>query len=133
MNKQEMVERKKKVFGHELLVDCYGCKEGVCDDLAFCYDFLDKIVDFINMEKQGEPAVFRTDAERFPGKDGLSGWVPLAESSIVIHTLSLSKFISLDVYSCRQFDVEKVKEFVQKHFEPKKLDAQYVERGKEYY
>ena len=123
---------KKNIFGHELLVDCYECKEGVCDDLSYCYEFLDKIVPFIEMEKQGEPAVFRTDAKKFPGKDGLSGWVPLAESSIVIHTMSLHKYISIDVYSCKAFDHSKVVQFVKKFFAPKKIDTQYVERGKEY-
>lgn len=124
---------KKKVFGYELLLDCYDCEEGVCDDLTLCYDFLDKIVDFIGMEKQGEPAVFRTDEEKFPGKDGLSGWVPLAESSIVIHTLSLNNYISIDVYSCREFVKEKVIEFVKKYFKSGKIDAQFLERGTKYY
>ena len=127
------MEEKKKVFGYELLVDCYDVKEGVCDDLAVCYEFLDKIVDFINMEKQGEPAVFRTDEERFPGKDGLSGWVPLAESSIVIHTLSLNNYISLDVYSCKEFNIQKVIEFVKKWFNPKNVDTNFVHRGTKYF
>ena len=39
------------------------------------------------MEKQAPPSIFRSDATRFPDKAGLSGWVPLIESSIVIHTL----------------------------------------------
>ncbi|MEK6887301.1 MAG: S-adenosylmethionine decarboxylase [Nanoarchaeota archaeon] len=124
---------KKKVFGYELLVDCYGCKPGVCDDIAVCYDFLDQIVPFIEMEKQGEPAVFRTDEERFPGKNGLSGWVPLAESSIVIHTLSLNDYISLDVYSCKEFDINKVTDFVKKWFHPTNIDTQFVERGTKYF
>ncbi len=124
---------KKKVFGYELLVDCYGVKEGACDDLALCYEFLDRIVPFIEMEKQGEPAVFRTDEARFPGKDGLSGWVPLAESSIVIHTLSLNDYISLDVYSCKEFNNSKVIEFVKKWFNPKNVEAQFVERGTKYF
>ena len=124
---------KKKVFGYQLLVDCYDCKEGACDDLALCYEFLDQIVPFIEMEKQGEPAVFRTDEVRFPGKDGLSGWVPLAESSIVIHTLSLNNYISLDVYSCKEFDTDKVIEFVKKWFTPKNIDTNFVHRGTKYF
>ena len=126
-----MVE--KKAFGYELLVDCYKCKLGTCDDIALCYDFLDKIVDFIEMEKQGEPAIFRTDEQRFPGKDGLSGWVPLAESSIVIHTLSLNNYISLDVYSCKMFDIKKVIEFIKKWFSPDKIDSQFIKRGTKYF
>ena len=122
-----------KAFGYELLVDCYKCKKDTCDDLTLCYDFLDKLVDFIDMEKQGEPAIFRTDEQRFPGKDGLSGWVPLAESSIVIHTLSLNNYISLDVYSCKEFNTNKVIEFIKKWFAPDKIDSQFIKRGTKYY
>ena len=32
-----------QVFGYQLLLDLYGCKQGVCDDLALCYQFLDEI------------------------------------------------------------------------------------------
>ena len=49
--------KKKKIFGYELLVDCYYCKEGTCSDLEHCYSFLDKLVDFIDMEKH-TPADF---------------------------------------------------------------------------
>ncbi len=110
------------VFGYELLLDCYGCKPRACNDLAHCYKFLDELVKFIGMEKQEEPTVFRTDRKRFPGKEGLSGWVPLAQSSIVIHTLSKHNFISLDVYSCGKFEPRKVKQYVQKFFAPAKIE-----------
>ena len=88
---------KRRAFGYELLLDCYNCKKGVCSDLGHCYSFLDKLVSFIDMEKQEPPQIFRTDRKRFPDKAGLSGWVPLVESSIVIHTLSKHKFISKDI------------------------------------
>jgi len=95
---------KSAVFGYELLVDLYDCKAGVCDDLTLCYNFLDEIVGFLGMEKQAPPSIFRSDATRFPDKAGLSGWVPLIESSIVIHTLSPKDFITVDIYCCRAFD-----------------------------
>ncbi|HIH11312.1 TPA: hypothetical protein HA241_03925 [Candidatus Woesearchaeota archaeon] len=125
--------KQKRVFGYELLLDCYDCKKGTCDDLTLCYNFLDKLVDFIGMDKQEEPTIFRTDAKRFPGKDGLSGWVPLAQSSIVIHTLSKHNFISLDVYTCGNLDGKKVVTFVKRYFKPKKIENQFLERGLHYY
>jgi len=128
-----MKKRQKRVFGYELLVDCYNTKEGACSDLEHCYSFLDKLVDFIGMEKQAPPQVFRTDRKKYPDKAGLSGWVPLVESSIVIHTLTKTDFVSVDVYSCGKFDPKKVVQFVKKYFKPKKIETQLVERGKHYY
>ncbi|MDP8230393.1 MAG: hypothetical protein P9L93_04730, partial [Candidatus Gorgyraea atricola] len=69
--------RKSTAFGYELLLDLYECKPGACDDLSFCYKFLDEIVPYLGMEKQSPPSIFFTDATRFPDKAGLSGWAPL--------------------------------------------------------
>ena len=122
-----------QVFGYQLLLDLYGCKKGVCDDLTLCYQFLDEIVGYLGMEKQSPPNIFRSDEVRFPDKAGLSGWVPLIESSIVIHTLTPKDFITIDIYCCRCFDIEKAKEFCKRFFAPNKIDAQYIERGVDYY
>ena len=105
-----------KVFGYQLLLDLYDCKQGVCDDLALCYKFLDDIVTHLGMEKQSPPNIFRSDERLFPEKAGLSGWVRLIESSMVIHTLSVKDFITIDIYCCKAFEVEAAKAFCQKFF-----------------
>ena len=129
----EQKDGSRQSFGYQLLLDLYGCKKGVCDDLNLCYQFLDEVVGYLGMEKQAPPNIFRSDEIRFPDKAGLSGWVPLIESSIVIHTLSPKDFISIDIYCCRCFSVEKAKAFCQKFFHPHRMDAQYFERGWDYY
>jgi len=137
MKKQKKIEKVIKkpdhVFGYQLLLDFYDCKKGVCDDLDFCYDFLEDIVDDLGMKMQAPPDVFRSDEKMYPDKAGLSGWVPLIESSVVIHTLSQKNFITIDVYSCRYFDREQAEAFCKKYFKPKKVEHQFVERGIDYY
>jgi len=124
---------KETAFGYELLLDLYNCKGGACDDLALCYRFLDEIVDYLGMEKQSPPSIFFTDGKRFPDKAGLSGWAPLVESSVVIHTLTPKDYISVDIYCCRKFDIEKAKAFCRRFFSPKRMDAQFILRGVDYY
>ncbi|MCA9408825.1 MAG: S-adenosylmethionine decarboxylase [Candidatus Omnitrophica bacterium] len=131
MTKQSTTNQQ--VFGYQLLLDLYDCKPGVCDDLGLCYQFLDDMVADLGMEKQTPPNIFRSDETRFPDKAGLSGWVPLIESSIVIHTLSLKNFITIDIYCCRCFDREKAKEVCRAFFSPQKIDEQYIERGCDYF
>ena len=122
------------VFGYQLLLDFYDCKKGVCDDMELCYDFLDKIVEYIGMNKMAPPQILRGDAEKYPEKGpGVSGWVPLIESSIVMHTLSNKDFVSIDVYSCKYFVAQKALEFARKYFEPKLIEYQTAERGLDYY
>jgi S-adenosylmethionine decarboxylase len=105
----------------------------VCDDLSLCYQFLDEIVAELGMEKQAPPNIFRSDAVRFPDKAGLSGWVPLIESSTVIHTLCPKDFITIDIYCCKQFDLQKAKDVCCRFFAPQRIDEQYIERGADYY
>lgn len=125
--------KRARVFGYELLLDCYDCKPEVCGELDHCYSYLNNMVDFIGMKKQAPPSIFRTDRKSFPDKAGLSGWVPLADSSIVIHTLSKKNYISIDVYSCKAYSQEKVIEFTKRYFEPKKMERQFILRGKSYF
>jgi len=126
-------DARQKAFGYELLLDLYDCKTGVCDNLRLCYQFLDTIVADLGMEKQSPPSIFFTNAERFPDKAGLSGWVPLVESSVVIHTLSTKNFISVDVYCCKYFDEGKALDSCQQYFKPGKIEKQFLVRGVHYY
>jgi S-adenosylmethionine decarboxylase len=124
-------EDKKKAFGFHLMLDCYDCAPDKLDSIDACYGFLDMLVDEIGAEKQTQPYVFRTP-EHFKGKEGLSGWVPIVESGISIHTLTESCFISLDVYSCREFDNDKIVAFTNDFFNPREIELNFVLRGKKY-
>jgi S-adenosylmethionine decarboxylase len=119
-------------WGFQLIIDCFGCDEAACCDLDRGYEFLDKITVYLHMTKQTQPYIFKTCETTFPGKPGYSGWVPIIESGIQIHTSANNKFISIDVYSCRPFDEADVVEFVKKWFEPKHIDTHFFYRGMDY-
>jgi S-adenosylmethionine/arginine decarboxylase-like enzyme len=128
-----MDESKKEPFGHLLTLDLYGCKEGACDDLNLCYKFLDDLVIELKMTKQSPPFIFKSDEQKYPAKAGLSGWVPIIESGIQIHTLTPKNFISIDIYSCGNFLTENIKKFVQNYFGCKEVEMHYIERGLKYH
>lgn len=123
---------KIEPFGYLMTVDLYGCKHGVCDDLDLCYRFLEDIVIKLKMTKQSPPFLFRSDGHKYPEKAGLSGWVPLIESGVQLHTLSPKNFISLDIYSCGKFSTENIKEFCRDYFSAKEVEMHFVERGIKY-
>lgn len=118
-------------WGWQLIVDCFGCDEEVCCDLDKGYEFLDKICVHLHMTKQTQPYIFKTCETTFPGKPGYSGWVPIIESGIQIHTSANNRFISVDVYSCKPFDIKDVEEFVKSWFNPKTVETVFLERGRE--
>lgn len=119
-------------FGYFLAVDLYGCRAGSCDDIALCYGFLDQLVVKLEMKKQSPPFIFRSDEALYPDKKGLSGWVPLIESGIQIHTLSLKHFISIDIYSCRKFEWNGIGRWCQDYFGAQDVEASFLERGLKY-
>ena len=124
-----MKQKRRVPFGYLLTLDLYGCKEGVCDDINLCYSFLEKLVEKLGMKKQSPPYIFRSDSTEYPDKAGLSGWIPLIESGIQIHTLTPKDFISIDIYSCKKFSLELVEEFAKDYFSAKEVEMNFIERG----
>lgn len=118
-------------WGFQLVLDCFGCDEDVCCDLERGYEFLDKICIHLKMTKQTQPYIFKTCETTFPGKPGYSGWVPIIESGIQIHTSSNNRFISIDVYSCKPFAETDVIDFVRQWFAPKQIETCFLHRGKD--
>jgi S-adenosylmethionine decarboxylase len=119
-----------EVWGYQLIVDCFGCAFDICCDLDRGYEFLDQVCHFLKMTKQTQPYVFKTCDKMFPGRPGYSGWLPIIESGIQIHTSAHNRFISIDLYSCKPFDCDKTEEFVQNWFQPEKIETQFIFRGR---
>lgn len=122
---------ESKPWGFQLILDCFGCDEEVCCDLDRGYEFLDQICIHLKMTKQTQPYIFKTCERTFPGVPGYSGWVPIIESGIQIHTSANNRFISIDVYSCKPFDQQEVYDFVKGWFQPKQIDTCFIDRGKD--
>jgi len=123
-------------FGYSYLLDMYGCQPGVADDLELHYRFLEQLVDRLGMTRMSQPVVIHGPTENgvelFPEKAGVSGWVPLIESGVQIHSLEPKHFITLDVYSCRTFAKGTVLEFAYQCFGFEKHEDHFITRGTRY-
>ena len=119
-------------FGYHLMIDMYGCQGKALASISLSYAFLEKLAELLQMTKQSPPFLFRSDGKAFPDKAGLSGWLPLIESGIQIHTIEPAGFVSLDVYSCRRFDKVAVVEYARKVFKPSEVEHKLVHRGRQY-
>ena len=122
----------KNVFGYHLILDCYGCNKKAIDSIEVCYNYLDAMTKIMKVHKQSPPFVVSTDAVKYPDKAGISGWVPIVESGISIHTLTPTNFISIDIYSCKRYNIEEVKKFTRKIFSPKEIEEKFFLRGEKY-
>lgn len=130
----------KKVWGKMLLVDAYKCNPLLLDDIEVVYRFLEKALDILDVSKQAPPQIFHSPTEYMKNgiiidcsdKAGISGWVPLIESSIVIHTLTETGFMTVDYYTCGNLNKKQQKDLVKlcmDTFEAEDSESQFVNRG----
>lgn len=132
MTQKRKPKGPRTIFGYHLVMDCYGCDPHAVSSLDVCYKYLDDMTELLKMHKQTQPLVFQTDPVKYPDKAGISAWVPVVESGISIHTLTPTDFVSIDVYSCKKYSIEKVKEFTAKVFKPKEIEEKFFLRGEKY-
>lgn len=126
-----MQQPKQPPFGRSLHVDVYGVTAVDLDSIDFFYVLLVDLCRFLGMHEQAPPDVFRTPAQ-WAGKEGLSGYLPLVESGISVHTLTKSNFVTLDVYTCGELDVERTVAFLTDRLGSKDVETQFLLRGTRY-
>ncbi len=125
------LRRPEYGFGTHLMLDGYGCDRERLEDLSLIYKFLSEYPAHIKMTKIMPPYVFRYDAEN-PADWGISGFVLIAESHISIHTFPEKNYLSLDIFSCKEFDSEHAISYVNKLFAVQKSEIKLLDRGLEF-
>ena len=115
------------------MLDCYGCDKNKLRDAKFILEFLDKLPDKINMKKIAPPYLID-----FPGvpetfdKGGVSAVVLISTSHISLHSFHHQGYMSIDIFSCKEFDIEKTIKIIQEAFDVKKFEKKLVMRGSEF-
>jgi len=118
-------------FGPHLMLDGYGCEQGKLEDLEHIYRILEEFPGQIGMTKIMPPYVFRYTGVR-PENWGVSGFVLIAESHISIHTFPEKQYLSLDILSCKLFDVARAVEYARREFGIAKIERNLLDRGTEF-
>ncbi len=119
------------MFGAQLVLEAYGCPQGPLADLSLISESLDAYPSQLDMTKIMPPYVFKYHGA-VPDDWGVSGVVLIAESHISIHTFPDKGFVTLDIFSCRDFDVEKAIEYFCGIFKPTHWEKQLLMRGREF-
>lgn len=114
-----------------LAIDGYGGSSNKLDSEDSIYGFLDAYPEKIGMTKITSPHVYRHEAGD-PLDSGVSGFVLIAESHISIHTFPKREYVNIDVFSCKDFDLEKAVRELKKMFNLDKVRAWALDRGLEY-
>lgn len=98
-----------------LILDGYGRARDLLNDEKVIYDFLDGYPAKIGMTKISLPYVTYYKQGK-PEDWGISGFVLIAESHITIHTFTETGAVHIDIYSCKNFNAEKIIEDLTQRF-----------------
>jgi S-adenosylmethionine/arginine decarboxylase-like enzyme len=91
-----------------------------CEDLSF---FLSKLVREIGMKKLFKPIAIH-------GKYGFTGIVGIVTSHIAFHYFDQGQILHFDVYSCKNYNIKTLVNFIDKYWGMKKADILFVNRDK---
>jgi S-adenosylmethionine decarboxylase len=100
-------------------------------DLPALYELLDTLPGRINMTKIMPPIVTRYVGVS-PEDWGISGFVMIAESHISVHTFPESGEVSIDVFSCKEFDPALTCKYLCEAFGLEEIETCVLRRGLEY-
>jgi S-adenosylmethionine decarboxylase len=111
-----------------LIIDGYGGDPRLLEDKELIYDLLDRYPGEIGMTKIAPPYVFRYIGSK-PEDWGISGFVPIAESHISIHTFVERCLVNIDVFSCKDFDAQQVMQDLKERLSLHTLKGYLLKRG----
>jgi len=113
--------------GNHLTLDAFECGASL-DDTGMVRRALEELPGLIGMKKIAEPVVVEYKSPDL-GESGVTGFVVVAESHIAIHTYPEKKFLSADVFSCKEFDYVRAVEYFKEKFGAEKVKHGLLSRG----
>jgi len=122
------------MLGPHLTLDLYGCNKKKLADSSFIHSILSETPEELGMNKFSEPQVTDVPGQGHDSFDrgGMTGFVILVESHMTIHTFPEDGYASFDIFSCKDFDKKYAVELLMKKLEAKRVETNFIIRGKEY-
>ncbi len=123
---------KKPHFGLHLTFDGYRGDFATLNNRKKVINFLNSLVKKLRMIKLIGPCVVRVKDNHKKDPGGYTGFVVIQESHISVHTFPSRGFVSIDVYSCNDFDYKSGASFIKKFFKVKSAETCVIVRGRRY-
>ena len=120
-------------FGEHLTIDGYNGSAKKLNDKHLVLRCLHELPSLIKMRVIAPPQliVFEGNNSKDPG--GVSGVVLIAESHISIHTFPRRRFLTADVYTCKNgLDIKYIIKYFKMKFGLKEIEQHFIKRGTRY-
>lgn len=116
-----------KFWGYHLCIDAAGCDIPSVTNAEHITRFSKELVKRIDMKAYGEPQVVHF-AEHSIDKAGYTLVQLIETSNITAHFIDCNGDAYIDVFSCKPFDNQIVKDTVKEFFKPKSMRETYLIR-----
>ncbi len=120
-------------FGEHLTIDGYEGDVHKLNDKELVMRCLSDLPEKLGMHKLAEPVVYfaKGNGNKDPG--GWSGFVVIEESHISVHTFPGRRFVSADVYTCKNgMDRGFILDFFKSTFGLGYIEDNFIKRGTKY-
>jgi len=120
-------------FGEHLTIDGYDGDQRKLNDKDLILKCLNELPEVLGMNKLAEPQVYFVSDTKGKDPGGWSGFVVITESHISIHTFPARKFVSADVYTCRDgLNKEFIVDYFKEKFRLQDVEVNLIKRGTKY-
>lgn len=119
-------------YGKELILDLHSCDPTTFNRKSI-RNFFKELCKVIHMERcklswWDDYGIPQEEQETESHMKGTSAIQFIRTSNITIHTLDLMNNAYLNIFSCKDFDVDVAREFSEKWFKGKVIDSHVIER-----
>ena len=122
----KQIDPAEEIWGIASSIDIYNCDSDKIRDAEYIKKFVKDLCDLIDMKRFGE-----TQVVHFGEDEKVAGFsmVQLIETSLIsAHFANMTNAIYLDVFSCKPYDPEIVKNFSQGYFNGKTVQINVTYR-----
>jgi len=118
-------------FGPHITIDLKGCPKETLSNYDLHFNYLKSLPELINMTPITQPYVFPYSG-LVPEDRGITGIVIIAESHISIHSFEEKGYSFIDIFSCKDMDVDRAIQITLDMFNPSDYEINIVKRGKDF-
>lgn len=126
------MDKSGKSYGFELILDLHNCDPTIFTR-KHIRNYFKKLCSLIDMERADlhwwdDLNTPEEEKETEPHLKGTTAIQFIKTSNITIHTLDLLKSVYLNIFSCKDFDPEIVKQFTEEWFKGEIVNNHIIER-----
>lgn len=117
-------------FGEHLTIDGYGGDSNRLNDKNRVLKCLHDLPEKLGVTKLADPQVYFAPGNEHKDPGGWSGFVVIAESHISIHTFPNRRFLSADVYTCKNgLNTKLIIDYFKRSFGLQEVETNLIKRG----